>query len=113
MPRITVTEQVQAPPEVVFALATDFAGAPGRIKGITKMEVLTPAPVGIGTRFRETRVMFGKEATEEMTVTAFEPPHRVEHMANSCGAEYRSVFRFMAVEGGTRMDVEFNVRAVS
>ncbi len=113
MPTITVSKQIKASPEAVFAVASDFAGAPGRIKGITKLEILTPGPVGAGTRFRETRVMFGKEATEEMTISAFDPPHSYELTAQSCGAAFHTIFRFTSDGGGTRMDCEFRTRAVS
>jgi len=38
-----------------FAYATDLRNAPGRIKAITKLDVLTDGEVRLGTRFRETR----------------------------------------------------------
>lgn len=41
--------------------------------GIQRIEVLTPGPFAVGTRWRETRKMFGKEASETFTVTAIEP----------------------------------------
>ncbi len=113
MPTVTLSKHINAAPETVFALGTDLANAPGRVKGIVKLELLTPGPVGVGTRFRETRVMFGKEATEEMTISAFDPPRSYETKARSCGAEYHSILRFVPDGGGTRVDVEFRMRAVS
>ena len=113
MATVCLSKHVNAAPDVVFAIASDFANAPGRIKGITKLELLTPGPVGVGTRFRETRVMFGKEATEEMTIVAFDPPRSYEFSAQSCGSAYRTTFRFTPEAGGTRIDFEFHARAVS
>ncbi len=66
-------QQVAAPPEKVFAMMSDFANAPQRISGISKVEMLTDGAVGVGTKFKETRVMLGKEATETMEVTTFDP----------------------------------------
>ena len=68
MTSFEVSTVISASPERVFALFTDLAHAPDNIRAIKKLELLTPGPMCMGTRFRETRVMFGKEATEEMEV---------------------------------------------
>jgi uncharacterized protein YndB with AHSA1/START domain len=107
MPGVTLTQQINAPVEKVFQLATDLDGWAGRIKGITKVERLTDGPVGVGTRFRETRVMFGRSATEEMEFTAFEPNRRYVLEAESCGCRYRHEFRFERVGSATRVTTEF------
>ena len=59
---------VTRPVEDVFAVFTDLHRAAERIRGIERLEVLTDGPVGKGTRFRETRIMFRREATEEHRV---------------------------------------------
>lgn len=84
-----VSEPVNATPEALFAIASDFRNAAQRISGIKKLEMLTDGPPGVGTRFRETRVMFGKEATETMEVVEFQPGRSYTLAANSCGCEYR------------------------
>lgn len=104
---------VDAPPERVFELATDFAGAPGRIRGISRVEMLTDGPVGVGTRFRETRTMFGREASETMDVAEFDPPRSYALVCESHGARYRSVFRFVPEGGGTRVEMAFQVKPMS
>jgi hypothetical protein len=113
MPSITVTKIFPAPLPETFALFADVDNAAGRIKAITKTERLTPGPVGLGTRFKETRIVFKREATETFEFTAFEPNVRYELTAASCGAEYRTEFRFAPEESGTRVDMTLNVRAVS
>jgi carbon monoxide dehydrogenase subunit G len=71
---IDVQQDVAAPADTVWAIITDIARAPQTISGITSVEVLDgPTAFGVGTRWRETRTMFGRDATEEMTVTAVEP----------------------------------------
>jgi ligand-binding SRPBCC domain-containing protein len=113
MAHFTLTKKIDAPTGAVFGLFADFAHTPGRIKAITKLEIVTPGPVGVGTRFKETRVMFGKDHTEEMQITAFNPGHSYEITCQSCGAEYRTVFRFTPDGDGTRVDVDFQTRATS
>jgi hypothetical protein len=113
MPSFTLCKQIAAPPAAVFALFSDLEHAAGRIKAITKLELVTPGPVGVGTRFRETRKMFGKDCTEEMQITAFDPGHCYEVTAQSCGAEFRTLFHFEPEGTGTRVDAEFRSRSRS
>ena len=113
MPTITATLFVQAPVAEVFDAFADVEHAAGRVTGITRTEKLTPGPVGLGTSFRETRKMFGREATETFTFSAFEPHTRYELSAVSCGAEFRTEFLFASEGAGTRVDATLSTRAVS
>ncbi len=107
MATVTVTQHVQAPLERVFEIFTDLRKAPERITGIQSLDVLSPGDVGAGTRFRETRVMFGKEATEEMQVTEFEPNRSYAVEADSHGCLYRSEFVFEPKGDGTDVTMTF------
>jgi|EndMetStandDraft_9_1072997.scaffolds.fasta_scaffold106889_2 carbon monoxide dehydrogenase subunit G len=98
---------IAAPPDVVFARASDFRRGAETITAIAKMEMLTTGPIGVGTRFRETRMMFGREATEEMTITAFEPPKRYTLSAESHGSRYHTELSFAPDGQGTRMTMTF------
>jgi Polyketide cyclase / dehydrase and lipid transport len=113
MPGFSLSTVFPAPVSQTFALSTDVEHMPGRVKGITKVEKLTPGPVGLGTKFKETRIVFKREATETFEFTAFEPDQRYELTANSCGAVYRTDFRFTPEGPGTRVDVTFDLKAVS
>ena len=104
---VTTRERIAAPPERVFAVASDFANSPRRIRGILRSEVLTAGPLAVGTRFRETRKMFGKEASEEMTVAELEPPRRYVLVAESHGSRYRSELRFEPQGAGTEVVMTF------
>ena len=108
MPGITVEKHIDAPPEAVFERATDLRGAPGRISAIRRMEILTEGPVRKGTRFRETRVMFKREASEVMEIVAFDPPRGYALAVESCGCRYHTEFHFAPEGGGTRMTVRFD-----
>jgi len=111
--RSTATQHVSAPPARLFALATDFAGAPQRIAGIKRLELLTPGPVGVGTKFRETRVMFGKEATETMEVVDFQPGRSYTLRAVNCGCEYRTTVSVAPAPGGSQITFDFNATALT
>jgi uncharacterized protein YndB with AHSA1/START domain len=101
MPQIKVSTRIAAPPERVFALFADLRNAPGRVKGITALEVLTDGPIGKGTRFRETRTMFGKACTETMEIAAFDPPRSYTVEGHSAGCLCRTVISFRPDAGGT------------
>ncbi|MGW5075187.1 SRPBCC family protein [Rhodococcus sp. NPDC004095] len=63
---IRLTRQVAATPERVWAVLTDLDAAEATLSGVTRVERVEGAGYDVGTRWRETRRMFGKEATEEM-----------------------------------------------
>jgi uncharacterized protein YndB with AHSA1/START domain len=113
VPTFKVSRTIAAPPERVFALFTNFEHAAENVTAIKRVELLTDGPIGVGTRFRETRAMFGGEATETMEVTGYDPPRSCTLGAESCGARWASTFRFAPVDGGTRVDAEIVITPVT
>ncbi|MEF9883321.1 SRPBCC family protein [Streptomyces sp. P9-A4] len=87
---VVVERRVAASPGRVWESITDLPEMPRVLSGVEKVEVLTEGGFGVGTRWRETRRMLGKEATEEMTVTESEPPDRYVTVADSHGMRYVS-----------------------
>jgi hypothetical protein len=96
-----MTKRINAPVDVVFDVASDLEHAARRIRGIEKIELLTPGPVGVGTRWRETRRMMGREATETLEITAFDPPRSYTAGCHSCGATMETTFRFTEIGRGS------------
>ena len=105
--RIGLETLIHAAPARVFALVADIARWPDFMSAIERLEVLTPGPVAVGTRFRETRTMFGRSASEEMTVAEFAPPHRLVLSAHNHGTAYRSEHIFEPAGEGTRLRMVF------
>ncbi len=97
MSTVTTRRTIQAPAERVWALATDIPGSAETMSGINRIEMLSEGAFGPGTRWRETRTMFGREATEEMWVGTVDPGRSYTVEAESHGARYRSTFTFTAV----------------
>lgn len=113
MPSVEVRKVIAAPPARVFQIATDLDNIAERMSGIDSAEVLTDGPVGVGTRWRETRTMWGKQASEEMWVTTFEAPRLFVVEAESHGSQYRTAFTFEPEGDGTRVTLVFGARPVS
>ncbi|MFK7760371.1 MAG: SRPBCC family protein [Phycisphaerales bacterium] len=117
---ITVSETINAPLDRVFAVASDIPNCASFIKSIETIETLNEAPlapdnigpVGKGYTWRETRIMFGKVATEDMTITQWSPSTGYIVEARSHGSHYLSSFTFESVENqdanpSTRMTMSF------
>ena len=90
--QVQIERDVAASPEEVWRVLTDLDHAAETLSGVSRVELLTEGPYTVGTRWRETRKMFGKEATEEMRVTAVEAPARTTVEADSAGVNYVTVF---------------------
>ncbi|HKJ35037.1 MAG TPA: SRPBCC family protein [Solirubrobacterales bacterium] len=101
MKPIEVERRISAPTERVWAVITDLEGSADRLSGVEEVEILEGPEFGVGTRWRETRRMFGKEATEEMEVTGVVPGRSYTVGAESHGAKYLSELRVEGTGDGT------------
>ncbi|TVQ63042.1 MAG: hypothetical protein EA379_04520 [Phycisphaerales bacterium] len=110
MPEMHLTITIDAPRERVFGVFADIPNAPNVIDGIDRIEMITEGPVGLGTRFRETRTMAKMQATEEFEVIGFEPPAHIALRCESCGVEYVADQRFVEQGPGAAL-VDFRMRS--
>ena len=113
MPSFTLTHRVEAPIDAVFDVFSDIPRAHEMIDQIIAIEMLTDGPVGVGTRWRETRMMFKRAATEVMEVTAFEPVRSYTVGCQSCGCEYESTWRFEPDGDATHVEFEMGYRPMT
>jgi carbon monoxide dehydrogenase subunit G len=91
-----VEQRIEAPPDRVWAFVLDISQSGRWMRDTVSIEMLDPGPFGVGSRFRQTRRMYGREASEEFTVTRFDAQARrldleVDGRKGSAG---RGVFRF-------------------
>ncbi|MEV7567713.1 SRPBCC family protein [Streptomyces tanashiensis] len=108
---VVVERRVAASPGRVWEAITDLRDMPRVLSGVERVEVLTEGGFGVGTRWRETRRMLGKEATEEMTVTECEPPDRYVTVAESHGMHYVSAITLTPDgAGATILRMAFSAR---
>ena len=111
--QVVVERFIEAPPDAVFSTAIDITNWPRFISGVQSVELLTPGPVAAGTRFRETRSMFGREASEDMTLAQVEPPRRFLFTAFNHGTAYRAEHLFAPEGAGTRTTLIFEGQPVT
>lgn len=109
---VRLSIDIAAPPEKVYAVGMDIERWPELVTAITKTEILGDGPIAIGTEFRETRMMWGREASEVMTIADLKPPYRYLFTAENHGTSY--VTDHVIEErpgGGSRLTVIFTGKA--
>lgn len=67
---------IDAPIERVWEVLTDIEGQPRWMDDLKSVRMLTPPPIGVGTRAEGDIRIFGIGVLDPITVTAFEPPRR-------------------------------------
>ena len=92
MTRTTVIRSIQAPIDKVFRTVADIREFSQVVPHIVNVEFLSETQYGLGTRFRETRVMKGREAATDLEVTEFVEDERVRLVADSHGTIWDTVF---------------------
>lgn len=111
MAGFTVSEWISRTPQEVF----DFISAPGNapkvVPSVKSMIKITEGPTGVGTRYRETRLMRGKEADAELEIVAFEPgrTYAVSNVTQGIESIYR--YSFQPEADGTRVELVCEVTA--
>jgi uncharacterized protein YndB with AHSA1/START domain len=106
-----MSEWISRPPKDVFDFITTSDNAPKVVPSVKSMIKLTEGPVRVGTRYRETRLMNGKEAHAELEVVEYEPGQKyaMRNVTEGIEAVYRYTFHPEA--GGTRVELVCEVKA--
>lgn len=92
MSQTTVVRSIDAPIERVFDTVAHVENFAKAVPNIVTSEFLSDVTSGVGTRFRETRRMGGKEATTELEVTEYVENDRVRIVADAGGTIWDTVF---------------------
>ncbi|MCB1191463.1 MAG: SRPBCC family protein [Leptospiraceae bacterium] len=99
---------ISAPKAKVFNAFSDLKNLANNVRAIKSIELLTPGDVGIGSKFKETRIMFGKESSETMEITQFSFPNYYKEEAQSNGMHYATEWRFVEEGNKTTVSIDFS-----
>jgi hypothetical protein len=110
MTRTTVTRSIDAPLEVVFDTISDIRNFSKAVPEIIGVEFLSERHSGLGTRFRETRLMRGRESSTVLEVTDFADDDRIRLIADSHGAIWDSEFTVRQHAGATELTLTMEAR---
>jgi len=106
-----VTRAIAAPIDRVFDTVADITQFSRAIPHITKVEFLSEQHSGVGTKFRETRLIKGKETTTELEVTELVNNDRVRLIADSHGTVWDSIFQVGRAGNGTALTLTMEARS--
>lgn len=105
-----MVETIDRPLPEVFKMATDLERGPEWVPGVSRIEKLTPGPLGVGTRFRETRRCGKRDATAVIEVTTFEADRRYSAGAAFPGGMATYHYSFTPQQRSTRVELVADVR---
>ena len=107
--RYSVSRSIKAPIDLVFSRISDVHSFAEVSDDILNIEFLSETTHGVGTRFKETRNMSGREATTELELTEFVENERVRFVSDAGGTIWDTV---MAVTpNGEYTQLEMNMDA--
>jgi uncharacterized membrane protein len=101
--RVAASVVVRGPIAEVFAYVADFRNDPAWRSEVREMRYLSDGPPAVGTRVRETSVLWGRRVVTESVLTVFEPGRRVAFAAVSGPFRVSGSRSFEPVAGGTRV----------
>ena len=105
---------IAKPKEEVFTFLTSFDNATTIMPNVVKNEILTEGPFGVGTRFKETRLIRGREASSEIEVTEYEPNEKFSVRSELEGLATLYHYKLQSTEtGGTEVTFECDINASS
>ncbi|MCG3135159.1 MAG: hypothetical protein HMLKMBBP_02665 [Planctomycetes bacterium] len=113
MKPIVLVRDVAAPPSALFAALADVPNFAKHVSGVVGVEMLTAPPVRVGTRFRETRVVFGKPHAEVLEVTELSPDRAFSLRCDSCGVRWDTRFTVEPAASGARLSMTMEGRCIT
>jgi carbon monoxide dehydrogenase subunit G len=108
--QLSVSRTIHAPVDRVFDTIAHIENFSKAVPHIVKVEFLSETRAGVGTRFRETRIMRGKEASTELEVTEYVENDRVRIVADTHGTLWDTVFTVTPVDEGALLGMVMDAK---
>ncbi len=106
--KLSVQVNINANRERIWEVISDIKNAVNVVSAIELIEVLEEPDSGIlGLKWRETRTMFGKTATEVMWITEVQDGRSYSTRAESHGSIYKTRHEISGVDGDAVLGMEF------
>lgn len=106
--KVATIRSIQAPVERVFQTLAQVENFAQAVPGITKIEFLSDQKYGVGTRFKETRMMNGKQAATELEVTELDENRSIRIVSEAGGTCWDTVFKVKPSDGATEMSMQMD-----
>ena len=107
-----LSEWIACSPKRVFKFITDSNNAPRIVPSVKSSVKLTDGPIKVGTRYRETRLMHGKEQSAELEVSEYAEPnvYAMRNVTDGIETVYR--YTLQPEKDGTRINLVCEVKSV-
>jgi len=103
MSHVCETRTTHRPVDEVFAYVADFSTTAEYDPGVAEATRCDDGELAVGSRFDVVAVFLGRQLPMHYTITALDPPHRVELRGRSSTSTAHDVIRFEPTDGGTRI----------
>ena len=112
MTHTKLSRTIRAPTATVFETVANATNYTKAVPEIVEVEFLGDQRSGVGTRFRETRLMGRRQAATELEVTEYVANERIRMVSDAGGTVWDSLFTVTPVEDGdaTRLDLVMEAR---
>lgn len=109
MPRIEGEVLIERPVEDVFDFVADECNEPAYNREMLRAEMVSRAPIGIGSRFSATVRSGGRPVEMEVEITSYDRPRQLASRTRMTSLDIAGTLTFEAVDGGTRMRWSWDV----
>jgi Polyketide cyclase / dehydrase and lipid transport len=109
MARIDGEIVINRPVEEVFDFVADERNEPRYNPGMVRAEMLTPEPVGLGSRFRAEMRTRPRPVVMTTEFTGYDRPRRLASTTRLATMDIQGALTFDPVPGGTRMRWSWDV----
>jgi carbon monoxide dehydrogenase subunit G len=103
MANFEMSEWIDASPRKVFKVLTDLPNAASYVKNIKSTVMTTKGALGVGSKFEETRIVNGKEASAELEVREYDADYRFAVGNKTEGIDVNYIYTLEKEDGGTRI----------
>ena len=95
--------QINAKPEDVFNYISDFVRHGEWNEGL-RMEAVSDGPIAVDSRYRSIGKLMGKDFTNNIRITEYEPHSRLAFVSNDGKADFSQEMDFSPNNGGTLLE---------
>ena len=110
MSPVIISRTIDAPIDRVFRVISEPEQFQQAVPHITNVEFLTASRSGVGTRFKETRLMHGRESSVELEVLEYAHNDRIRLVSDAGGTVWDSLFTVSEENGKVTLHLQMDIR---
>lgn len=105
--RVERRARIGASVDAVFAFLADLDNLPDWQSGVERAELTSDGDVRVGSTARIVRTLMGQRIEAPLTITAYEPPHRLTIGSEVSGVQATADLELTSADDGRATDLRF------